>query len=317
MLFEPFTEKVDVYSFGIILWELLTRDQPFKNHKNYKKCKKAVCEEKERPIIPNDCEPTLNDLIKRCWDHDPEVRPPFVKIVELLKDIMVNVSVSDVSGRQFWKKHFISYEEVTTVPYSEFESKFYEYLKIKDDNNEEDKLTKKCLQALFSHVSESETEKERIKVGLEQFGKLLHWFGPMDVPEGDEKRPHKITESIRLTCSERWFYGDITIDQAKKELKFLPVGYFLVRFSESQPGFYTLSQLSPENKVVNKRIKHSLGGPFVYDNKNFSSLKELIEKSEGFTNPCTSFMYKKIFDISDELPEYLDEKSKSRIESNQ
>lgn len=42
--FEEFDEKVDVYAFGIILWELLTRDTPFRHINSYSDLYQATCE---------------------------------------------------------------------------------------------------------------------------------------------------------------------------------------------------------------------------------------------------------------------------------
>ena len=43
MLFKPFNEKVDVYSFGIVLWEIVMRQAPFPHHTDYNVFRDAVC----------------------------------------------------------------------------------------------------------------------------------------------------------------------------------------------------------------------------------------------------------------------------------
>ncbi|KAE8671416.1 hypothetical protein F3Y22_tig00111954pilonHSYRG00088 [Hibiscus syriacus] len=39
-----------------------------------------------QPVIPNDCLPVLSEIMIRCWDANPEVRPPFTEIVKMLEN---------------------------------------------------------------------------------------------------------------------------------------------------------------------------------------------------------------------------------------
>ncbi|KAL9841836.1 putative serine/threonine-protein kinase STY13 TKL-Pl-4 family [Arabidopsis thaliana] len=79
-----YNQKVDVYSFGIVLWELITGLLPFQNMTAVQAAF-AVVNRGVRPTVPNDCLPVLSDIMTRCWDANPEVRPCFVEVVKLLE----------------------------------------------------------------------------------------------------------------------------------------------------------------------------------------------------------------------------------------
>jgi len=78
-----YSEKADVYSFGIILWELITRELPFSDVDRFQ-ISIAVCVRKQRPKLPKNCHPVLARLVTRCWDHSPDKRPNFTEILEEL-----------------------------------------------------------------------------------------------------------------------------------------------------------------------------------------------------------------------------------------
>ncbi|KAG0543901.1 hypothetical protein BDA96_02G228700 [Sorghum bicolor] len=87
---EPYTEKCDVYSFGIMLNELITAEHPY-IETSYGPSKIAlnVANGTLRPKLPErDAYPTaLTDLICRTWDAEPSSRPSFATITLALREI--------------------------------------------------------------------------------------------------------------------------------------------------------------------------------------------------------------------------------------
>lgn len=73
-----------MYSFGLIMWGLFTRQIPYADVKPFFKIPLVVASG-ERPIIPDNCPKEWADLMRGCWHNDPEKRPKFKKIVKKLE----------------------------------------------------------------------------------------------------------------------------------------------------------------------------------------------------------------------------------------
>ena len=80
---ESYDKSIDVYSFGMILWEMLTKEIPFAG-KDPAQILYLMMSKKQLEI-PKNTPKNLANLIRSCWDTDPSQRPPFTTIVKLFE----------------------------------------------------------------------------------------------------------------------------------------------------------------------------------------------------------------------------------------
>lgn len=81
---KSYGRRVDVYSFGLILWEMLAGTIPYEDMTPIQAAF-AVVNKNLRPAIPGDCPPAMRALIEQCWSLQPEKRPEFWQIVKVLE----------------------------------------------------------------------------------------------------------------------------------------------------------------------------------------------------------------------------------------
>ena len=71
---KPYTKESDIYSFGMIMWEFTTGKKPFHDRPHNHILISDILKG-ERPQITDDTPEFYAELMKRCWDHNPENRP--------------------------------------------------------------------------------------------------------------------------------------------------------------------------------------------------------------------------------------------------
>jgi serine/threonine protein kinase len=85
---KPYTQAADIYSFGMVMYFIITERQPFENRAHDQVLALNICNG-IRPDIPEISELESNlyiDLMKKCWDSNPDNRPN----VELISTILGN-----------------------------------------------------------------------------------------------------------------------------------------------------------------------------------------------------------------------------------
>ncbi|KAM7265687.1 hypothetical protein ACFE04_003370 [Oxalis oulophora] len=104
-----YDHKVDVYSFAIVMWELLENKVPFKGRDNM-----AVAYAISKNLRPNleNIPEDLASLLQCCWAEDPNIRPEFTEITVQLSNTLNSLCPSEPASP-------INESSVDTIPLTE------------------------------------------------------------------------------------------------------------------------------------------------------------------------------------------------------
>lgn len=88
---EPCSEKVDIWSYGVVLWELLACEVPYKDVDSSAIIWGVGSNSLHLPI-PTSCPEGFKLLVKQCWSAKPRNRPSF-------KHILIHLDIAAVEVR--------------------------------------------------------------------------------------------------------------------------------------------------------------------------------------------------------------------------
>jgi serine/threonine protein kinase len=91
---EKYTDKSDIYSLAICLWELVNRcikgfyEKPYAENKFESSIQIVVLTPKGlRPKLPEKCPVAVTELLNLCWENDSNVRPNCEQLLEKLESV--------------------------------------------------------------------------------------------------------------------------------------------------------------------------------------------------------------------------------------
>ncbi|XP_045917886.1 mitogen-activated protein kinase kinase kinase 7-like isoform X2 [Micropterus dolomieu] len=83
-----YSEKCDVFSWGIILWEVITRQKPFDEIGGSAFCIMWAVHRGTRPPLIKDLPGPIETLMTRCWDKEPSQRPSMEEVRNTMSHLM-------------------------------------------------------------------------------------------------------------------------------------------------------------------------------------------------------------------------------------
>lgn len=103
VLNQQYTEKVDVYSFAIVIWTIASNKSPYKGFDRAMHLSRVVING-ERPKLDNAWPVDFTDLLQSCWHQNSSMRPPFSEItaqLDVIKEEYTKQAKILTKGRSF------------------------------------------------------------------------------------------------------------------------------------------------------------------------------------------------------------------------
>ena len=93
---EGYTKSADVFSYGMLLFELIAHEVPFADRPPLQAAV-AIGLQDLRPPLPDDTPTTISTLVKHCWCRRPGQRPKFDEVLNLLQHAHASLTPEEMA----------------------------------------------------------------------------------------------------------------------------------------------------------------------------------------------------------------------------
>jgi serine/threonine protein kinase len=105
---QPYNEKVDVYSFAILLWQILSLEIPYLELAyDLNDFTKQVMIEGHRPTIDQKWPEKLQSLLRKAWSKDMDTRPSMNEVCAILKKVIASAHTTAGSQPSLKRSSFM------------------------------------------------------------------------------------------------------------------------------------------------------------------------------------------------------------------
>jgi len=285
---EKVSTESDVWSFGLMLWEIFTQKVAWKEFLdsiswNADQFSDALCNKGQLPDMDDKIPSQIRDIITSCLKTNRQERPSFAVLVDQLIEAQINYFLNtsiDERTNLFWKRHWIKdkWEAFNKVSWEKFYPAFKNLTHVEGNMPSDDapimKFIKGKLTTPDNHVT------------LVTLEKVILWFGPLVSENGGNNIYSQIK---KFEDTEGFRIDDTSSDLAKQLLEKEPEGTFLIRLNlgTSEPvkdAPWTISVKKKEGvshfRITLNPITKEVSSPSFekVNNKRINSIFEFFEE---------------------------------------
>uniref|UniRef100_A0A1I7XFC5 Protein kinase domain-containing protein n=1 Tax=Heterorhabditis bacteriophora TaxID=37862 RepID=A0A1I7XFC5_HETBA len=171
--FMRYSEASDIWSFGVVLWELLTRKEPYQDLVPITVAFLVSTQALELPIADN-CPLKWKELMQRCWNVEPEERPTFAQLLNDFKEYREELEREGFSEEQ---------EALVQRVQSDIARDLTEiYVKLGPDREDSNKQLREMYKKLYIEIKEQTASREaEIKPEVKERRKPKKKIGKNDI----------------------------------------------------------------------------------------------------------------------------------------